>query len=474
MALLREWSRTRGGAPRDGGVAIGLSPADGESSAVAAVLKATPEMELRSRERLTRIVDPLILLVGVPAVAVFATLGFSRDSATPMLVVYAVFAMAGAALATVGRRMPGSLRGKAYAFWLFGFAVSALGYFGPLLGTGAFFVGAAVAAAVFTGRGGVLAVTFGVAPAVALGSLSAPIVLTVEQWIRMAIATGTAMAATGFFIAYLLEQSASARAELAVALERERSERTARERVQADLNRAQRVEAIGRLASGVAHDVNNALQVVMGNAQLMRLDETLPAATLEMVDDVAAAASSAQATMGQLMLFDRERVIAGATEVVPVVERVLRSFERLLPANVKLNARLETQGRVALHEAQLEHVILNLLMNARDALPDGGEVEVAVTGAGTGWIAIDVRDNGVGMAPEVLERAFEPFFTTKAEGKGTGLGLASVFAAAHAVGGQVDASSAEGAGTVVRVELPRAGSRVVPRPGLGDGDGSLG
>ena len=435
------------------------APPGGEAAArerAAALEEAVAAMKAEIRGRLARIADPVLLFGGLPQVAVFVAVGVSRDGWSVLSVVYVALGVMGAVLATLGRRMEAERRGRWYAAWLYAFAAAALCYFGPLLGTGGLFVTATVGAGVFTGRRGVGVAVLGLVPALWLGSAIAPLQLDLAGWLRTGVSLAGAMAVSGLFVVYLITKMAGAHGAVAVALERERAERVARERVQADLNRARRVEAVGRLASGVAHEVNNALTVVLGNAQLLKLEGTERGVGMQMLDDVIAAATAAQTTVGHLTGFEGAGTVPGAVDLGEAVADVVGRYRARVPAGVDLRVACEAGGWVALHPSQFERLLRALLDNACDAVASGGVVEVAVRSEGEAWLVLEVRDDGVGMAPEVLERAFEPFFTTKPEGLGRGLGLASVYTAAHAVGGQVDIASAPDAGTTVRVEFPRA------------------
>ena len=235
--------------------------------------------------------------------------------------------------------------------------------------------------------------------------------------------------------------------------------RNARERAELEqrLAQAQRLESVGQLAGGVAHDFNNLLSVILtcvGFAQ-RELPEDSP--VREDVEEIGRAADRAAALTRQLLMFSRREVVK--PEVLDV-GALVRDLERLL--NRTLSERIAL--RIAIgpdivpvlaDRAQLEQVLVNLAVNARDAMPEGGTLTIAVTGVPEG-VRITVADDGVGMAPEVRERAFEPFFTTKEAGQGTGLGLATVHGIVTDSGGTVDIDSAPGEGTTIAIWLPKA------------------
>jgi two-component system, cell cycle sensor histidine kinase and response regulator CckA len=233
--------------------------------------------------------------------------------------------------------------------------------------------------------------------------------------------------------------------------------RSAEERAELEhrLAQAQRLESIGQLAGGVAHDFNNLLSVILtcvGFAQ-----RALPAdhPVRDDVAEIGRAADRAAALTRQLLMFSRREVVK--PEVLDV-GALVRDLERLLDRTLSERIALRiTVGPglvpVLADRAQLEQVLVNLAVNARDAMPDGGTLAIAVGGV-AGGVRITVVDDGVGMPEEVRERAFEPFFTTKDPGQGTGLGLATVHGIVTDSGGTVDIDSAPGRGTVVTIFLP--------------------
>ncbi|TAJ72535.1 MAG: response regulator [Phenylobacterium sp.] len=254
-----------------------------------------------------------------------------------------------------------------------------------------------------------------------------------------------------------LEQGLRARtAELEQALEE--VDRQAAERVLAEqaLMQAQKVEAIGRLTGGVAHDFNNLLTPIIGYLELLQrtIDETEP--HRRFVDTALEAAHRGAKVAGHLLAFSRtQRLNLRAVDV----DATLRSSDGLLRHALSAEFVLEMDlaaGPVWSNSdtTQLELAVLNLVVNARDAMPDGGAIRLR-TRSDTEAVTIEVNDAGTGMSPEVLARATEPFFTTKAH-QGSGLGLAQVAAFARQCGGTCQIESTPGAGTTVRIVLPRA------------------
>ncbi|MFO0603372.1 MAG: PAS domain-containing protein [Polyangiales bacterium] len=246
---------------------------------------------------------------------------------------------------------------------------------------------------------------------------------------------------------------------------------TARVLLERQLRQSQKMEAIGVLAGGVAHDFNNLLTVISASTRLLRSNATAPALRDELLDEVAQAVDRAAALTRQLLLFSRHEVVA--PRVLPLND-ALRTTERLLVRligeDVRLSCRLAPDaGSVRVDPGQLEQVVLNLAVNARDAMPRGGELRIETAdvrveaGDPAGpqlppgrYARLTVEDSGCGMSPEVRTRIFEPFFTTKGVGKGTGLGLATVFGVVKSFQGAVEVASEEGRGSRFDVYLPVA------------------
>ncbi|MEQ8452993.1 MAG: ATP-binding protein [Sandaracinaceae bacterium] len=233
-----------------------------------------------------------------------------------------------------------------------------------------------------------------------------------------------------------------------------------REELREALQEAQRLESIARLASGVAHDFNNMLTVIRGFTGLLSKqlrDEALRAE----VDEIDHAATRAAELTRQLLAFGRRQVLLPRTvSLSDLVRRMRKMLRRLLPASIAIEVDLaEDDCPVHADPGQLEQVIANLAVNARDAMPAGGTLTLAVRGASRDerdWVIVEVRDDGVGMDDETLARIFEPFFTTKSPDRGTGLGLSSVDGVVHQSGGFMEVDSAPHQGSSFRIWLPRA------------------
>jgi signal transduction histidine kinase/CheY-like chemotaxis protein/PAS domain-containing protein len=255
-----------------------------------------------------------------------------------------------------------------------------------------------------------------------------------------------------------------------IALDRERRIDTLRQ-TDERLRQSQKMEAVGKLAGGVAHDFNNLLTVILGYTETIR--EAVPAGSAVRFDaeEVLAAARRAAGLTRQLLAYSRQQVLSPQVlDLRLVVDQLGGMLSRLIGEHIRLLIRHDSDAAWArVDRSQLEQVILNLVVNARDALAAGGEVVVATSKADAGdrlirehpelepgpYVAISVHDNGEGMSPEVQRRAFDPFFTTKELGKGTGLGLATVYGIVRQSGGAVWFASEPGAGTTVWIYLPR-------------------
>ena len=226
-----------------------------------------------------------------------------------------------------------------------------------------------------------------------------------------------------------------------------------------------RLSLVGQLAGGIAHDFNNLLTIIISYT-----DECIMAAPRQMAEDLGEihrAAKSAARLTRQLVTFSRSEAARPVALMIPdAVAGLSRMLERAMGEQVTLDVRLPADLRpVFMDPGQLEQVLLNFAMNARDAMPDGGRFEIegenldvqAALAAGlpaSPHVHLTLRDTGSGMTPEVRARIFEPFFTTKPRGRGTGLGLATVFGIVHQAGGAIQVESQVGQGTSFDVFLP--------------------
>lgn len=269
-------------------------------------------------------------------------------------------------------------------------------------------------------------------------------------------------------------------AELQAANARLRQEMTERQRAEEHLRQSQKMEAIGQLAGGVAHDFNNMLTVIRGYAQCALLDPELTAKVRGPIQQIDLAAERATQLTRQLLAFSRKEAwqpeLLNLNEVLGLVAKMLR---RLIGDDVVLEMDcVAPVPRIRADRSMLEQVVLNLVVNARDAMPHGGRLLVQTTvteftpehfapGAPErrgSFVCLRVSDCGQGIPPEVLPRIFEPFFTTKAAGKGTGLGLATVYGIVKQHDGWIEVESAPQQGTTFQLFFPAVVVPAAPAP----------
>jgi len=239
-------------------------------------------------------------------------------------------------------------------------------------------------------------------------------------------------------------------------------------RLEDQLRHAQKIQALGQLAGGVAHDFNNLLTIISGQLELLQGD-TQEDLVLGRVEEIRAATERAAALTRQLLAFSRRQVLQNRViDVNQLISQLCRMLSRLLREDIELIISLEAEpSAVRADFNQLEQVLMNLAVNARDAMPSGGKLTIstanktfdqrdAVLDLAPGeYILICVQDTGLGMTPETRERIFDPFFTTKPPGSGVGLGLSMVLGVVEQSGGKVDVDSTPGAGSKFSIYLPR-------------------
>lgn len=241
--------------------------------------------------------------------------------------------------------------------------------------------------------------------------------------------------------------------------------------LQQQLNQAQKMEAIGRLTGGIAHDFNNLLTVVLGNLDLLNSKLVENARAAKNVSAMRQAAQRGRSLTAQLLAFARRQHLEPELfDLGARIETFAELLQHALGEQVSLKLLLPKEPVICeLDPAQLETSLLNLAVNARDAMPNGGSFALAVEAApanaadlsgiaspAAGWVTITASDTGSGMAKEVMARAFEPFFTTKEIGRGSGLGLSQVYGFVNQSSGTVSIASGPGEGTAVTIQLPRS------------------
>ena len=245
---------------------------------------------------------------------------------------------------------------------------------------------------------------------------------------------------------------------------------TATRKIEEELRQSQKMEAVGQLTGGVAHDFNNLLTVILGNLEMLEAriaDER----QLELVKEARETAEHGARLTGQLLAFGRRQALdPQLTDLAELLKDIAPLLRRTLGETIEVKTRSRSDTpRVLVDPSQLQNAILNLAINARDAMPTGGRLTIAVENAEidvdyarlnpevrTGrYVVVSVTDTGTGMSEEVQRRAFEPFFTTKEVGAGTGLGLSMVYGFAKQSNGHLQLYSEPGHGTTVRIYLPR-------------------
>ena len=273
----------------------------------------------------------------------------------------------------------------------------------------------------------------------------------------------------------LIESGASAilnpqgKVEKLIIVNRDVSERR---KLEEQFRQAQKMEAVGRLSGGVAHDFNNLLGVIIGYAEFLQENMDAENNLRSSVDEILKAGKRAASLTRQLLAFSRQQVldpkVLDLNGVVSDMEKLLR---RLIGEDIELTTHLVPElAHLKADQGQLEQVLMNLVVNARDAMPQGGKLVIETQNMVMDqafvrrypypvqpgpYVLLTVTDGGIGMDAETKARAFEPFFTTKEKGKGTGLGLSTVYGVVKQSGGYIDIYSAPGAGTTFKIYLPR-------------------
>jgi signal transduction histidine kinase/ActR/RegA family two-component response regulator len=273
------------------------------------------------------------------------------------------------------------------------------------------------------------------------------------------------------FTAFLINQRALDQMESELA--ERRRQQSEKERLQAQLLHAHKLESVGRLAGGVAHDFNNLLTTIMGNADLAMAKLEPKSETGARLKDIMRAAERAAALTRQLLAFSRRQVIEPRPlDLKSHIEKSAGLLERLLGERIQLELILASGvGPIMADPGHIEQILINLTVNARDAMPGGGTITIAMHNQRIvssppmaspimkpgDYVVLSVTDTGAGISEVDLQRIFDPFFTTKPVGQGTGLGLASVYGAVQQNNGSIEVKSCSGEGTVMTVYFPASG-----------------
>ena len=267
---------------------------------------------------------------------------------------------------------------------------------------------------------------------------------------------------------------------MAAAIEEREKERLlsemGRQELEQQYHQSQKMDAVGRLAGGIAHDFNNMLTAILGYCELLLEDPQLSDSQRDDLLEIQKAGKTAAQLTRQLLAFSRREIVEpGVVDVNAIVSSVEKMLQRLVGEHIEIHAELaENLHAIKADRGQLEQVILNLAVNARDAMPEGGRMQIETAnvylpdGIGSAYLSappgeyvmLSVSDTGTGIKVEVLNHLFEPFFTTKATGKGTGLGLATIYGIVKQSNGGIVVASTIGRGSVFRLYFPRCSEQI--------------
>jgi two-component system, cell cycle sensor histidine kinase and response regulator CckA len=255
-----------------------------------------------------------------------------------------------------------------------------------------------------------------------------------------------------------------------------------RQELEQQYHQAQKMDAVGRLAGGIAHDFNNMLTAILGYCELLLEDGTLSNIQRADITAIQKAGKTAAQLTRQLLAFSRREIVEPAVlDVNAVVNVVVKMLDRLVGEHIDMQTTLAADlHHVKVDRGQLEQVILNLALNARDAMPDGGRMSIEtgnvylpdgvsstyLSAPSGDYVVLSVSDTGTGITPEVLNHLFEPFFTTKGTSKGTGLGLATIYGIVKQSNGGIVVASAVGQGSVFRMYFPRCDEPITADPSV--------
>jgi len=244
------------------------------------------------------------------------------------------------------------------------------------------------------------------------------------------------------------------------------------------LRKSQRMDAIGQLSGGIAHDFNNLLTVMIGHSELLEERLARSGTSLRSVEEIKKASTHAASLTRQLLAFSRQQMVEQrALDLNGIITDLEKMLHRLIGENIQFETLLDPElGNIKADPGQMQQVIMNLVVNARDAMPEGGRLLIRTGNAEIGrnfegdqtltpgpYVLLEISDTGTGMDAEIQSHMFEPFFTTKEVGKGTGLGLSTVYGVVKQSGGHISVDSAPGQGTTFAIYLPRTAELVLAR-----------
>jgi two-component system cell cycle sensor histidine kinase/response regulator CckA len=237
---------------------------------------------------------------------------------------------------------------------------------------------------------------------------------------------------------------------------------TDRRRLEEQVLQSQKLESLGRLAGGIAHDFNNLLMVVMGYAELLLAESRGNESLVRGLNEIKSAGERGAELTGQLLAFSRKQVAHPRTlSLNGLIRQSHNMLQRVIGEDVRLEISLASDAwNIKVDRGQLHQVLMNLVVNGREAMPEGGSLSIATANVSGqprpgDYVLLEVRDTGIGMDERTRRHMFEPFFTTKRNGKGTGLGMSTVFGVVTQAGGHIDVESEPGQGTVLRLYFPR-------------------
>lgn len=391
------------------------------------------------------------------AVLGHAALEWHRGRASMWLGLQALVAVGVAVF--VSRRFSHRTHKLSISTGLTALAVSAMLHYGPLMGTGLLCVAAMFANTFFWRAPGAFA-SFGIliaawlATALGFGSeASRPPGMQFAGWVRVGLATFGAMGYVTYLFHRLLVTSQGALREEVRAIRRHETAMQEREKLMRAAEATERLDSLGRMARGVAHDFNNALQVIQMGTSVLRSQDPSPEDE-RMLADIEKAARHASGTVRELLTFSRQAPHPeGNCAPAALIERMRSTLVRMLPRDATLRVEGVYEGEVAVAESELEQVVLSLLAFSRDDLPPGATVRIYYAEGEDGSFDLVVEDDGEGLEEETRARLFEPFFTTSGA-DGARLGLATVWGIVTRASGTIEVTSAPGAGTSFNVSLP--------------------